>query len=269
VPRRGADRPRAAPPRADHGVARRRAATDPALGGRARGDRRDQRRHVRRRSPRPRPPGDAATSIAIATTRATAAGWCSIRSTRPIHRRASSAATAPASTPPAVRAATAPRSRATACSAATAPRWRGPTTSATRPPASASIAPAAWCCSTPARRFACASWPRRWSPPSSAWSARSTPRGAPRPPSSRGPWLRLGSYETGFWEDDSNHTAWDVPNVLLAVPRVTHLTFIGFDGPPHVIHRSHRPRNCASVPSSNHAVDRLRSLGAGTTSEPT
>ena len=33
-----------------------------------------------------------------------------------------------------------------------------------------------------------------------------------------GPWLRLGSYETGFWEDDSNHTAWDVPNVLLAVP---------------------------------------------------
>ena len=33
-----------------------------------------------------------------------------------------------------------------------------------------------------------------------------------------GSWLRLGSYETGFWEDDSNHTAWDVPNVLLAVP---------------------------------------------------
>lgn len=33
-----------------------------------------------------------------------------------------------------------------------------------------------------------------------------------------GPWLRVGSYETGFWEDDSNHAAWDVPNVLLAVP---------------------------------------------------
>ena len=31
-------------------------------------------------------------------------------------------------------------------------------------------------------------------------------------------WLRLGSYETGFWEDDSNHTGWDVPNVLAAIP---------------------------------------------------
>ena len=31
-------------------------------------------------------------------------------------------------------------------------------------------------------------------------------------------WIRLGSYETDFWEDDSNHTAWDVPNVLAAVP---------------------------------------------------
>ncbi|MEZ4404598.1 MAG: phosphodiester glycosidase family protein [Kofleriaceae bacterium] len=27
-----------------------------------------------------------------------------------------------------------------------------------------------------------------------------------------------GSYETGFWEDDSNHTGWDVPNVLVAAP---------------------------------------------------
>lgn len=32
-------------------------------------------------------------------------------------------------------------------------------------------------------------------------------------------WVRLGSYETGYWEDDSNHTAWDVPNVLTAIPR--------------------------------------------------
>ena len=32
---------------------------------------------------------------------------------------------------------------------------------------------------------------------------------------------RLGSYEAGFWDDDSNHTAWDVPNVLYAVPRAT------------------------------------------------
>ncbi|MBK9031153.1 MAG: phosphodiester glycosidase family protein [Myxococcales bacterium] len=33
-------------------------------------------------------------------------------------------------------------------------------------------------------------------------------------------WVRLGSFETGFWEDDSNHTGWDVPNVLTAIPIV-------------------------------------------------
>lgn len=34
-----------------------------------------------------------------------------------------------------------------------------------------------------------------------------------------GRWLRVGSYESGYWEDDSNHAAWDVPNVLTAIPR--------------------------------------------------
>ncbi len=36
-----------------------------------------------------------------------------------------------------------------------------------------------------------------------------------------GRWLRVGSYESGYWEDDSNHTAWDVPNVLTAIPKAT------------------------------------------------
>lgn len=34
------------------------------------------------------------------------------------------------------------------------------------------------------------------------------------------PLVRLGSYEAGFWDDDSNHTAWDVPNVLVVTPAV-------------------------------------------------